>query len=291
MNHNGWIVQYKHSSSIPPSLEDPSGGGGRKQLALPRQAEPTPCDETYPSWQFAFDFFNAHLFGRALPPVLLTLQRKANTCGYFSAKRFGNLAGEFAHEIALNPEWFAITSLQEVCQTLVHEMVHLWQHVHGKVPRGRYHDRQWADKMESLGLMPSHTGQPGGKRTGDCMADYIIPGGRFHRALQELVVEHGFAITWFDRSPPGGLANPRPSELLSMDAPALALTLPLTATQAPIEQGLKVERKDLRQAVKLTDSSNRVKFTCPRCKANAWGKPSLRIACLNPECEGAAFEG
>jgi ribosomal protein L37AE/L43A len=76
-----------------------------------------------------------------------------------------------------------------------------------------------------------------------------------------------------------------------MDAPALALTLPLTATQAPIEQGLKVERKDLRQAIKLTDSSNRVKFTCPRCKANAWGKPSLRIACLNPECEGAAFEG
>lgn len=30
----------------------------------------------------------------------------------------------------------------------------------------------------------------------------------------------------------------------------------------------------------LTNRSNRVKFTCPVCKSNAWGKPSLRLRCL-----------
>ena len=131
----------------------------------------TPSDETYPPFQLAFDVFNRELFDGSLPPVLLTLQRRANTCGYLSPNRFANRAGAMAHELAMNPEWFAISPLVEVLQTLVHEMAHVWQHVHGTPGRGRFHNTEWADKMESIGLMPSHTGEPGGRRTGDCMSD------------------------------------------------------------------------------------------------------------------------
>lgn len=35
--------------------------------------------------------------------------------------------------------------------TLVQEMVHLWQHHFGKPGRRRYLNKQWADKMDSLG--------------------------------------------------------------------------------------------------------------------------------------------
>lgn len=86
-------------------------------------------------------------------------------------------------------------------QTLVHEMVHQWQAHFGKRGRGRYHNDEWADKMETIGLMPSSTGHPGGKRTGDHMADYAIKGGRFLRACQSLVSDESFRLSWYDRFP------------------------------------------------------------------------------------------
>lgn len=42
--------------------------------------------------------------------------------------------------------------------------------------------------MESLGLMPSATAAPRGKRTGDRMSHYIIEGGPFARAFAEMTV-------------------------------------------------------------------------------------------------------
>lgn len=50
-------------------------------------------------------------------------------------------------------------------------MTHLWQYHFGKPGRRGYHNKEWANKMESIGLMPSSTGQPGGDKTGDKMAE------------------------------------------------------------------------------------------------------------------------
>ena len=38
----------------------------------------------YQGFQTAYDFFNRELFGGSVPQVLVTLQRHANTKGYFS---------------------------------------------------------------------------------------------------------------------------------------------------------------------------------------------------------------
>jgi len=60
--------------------------------------------------------------------------------------------------------------------------------------------------MDAIGLPPSHTGQPGGKRTGQQMSHYIREGGPFDRACAALLAR-GFGITWADRavaSHPGG---------------------------------------------------------------------------------------
>jgi predicted SprT family Zn-dependent metalloprotease len=140
----------------------------------------TPTTETYTELQQAFDHFNAQLFGGKLPPCLMTLQREKNTYGYFSAQRFVRVGEDgMTDEIALNPVYFGIRPLVEIMQTIVHEMAHLWQFHYGTPARRRYHNREWADKMEGIGLMPSNTGEPGGKRLGDSMADYPIKGGRF----------------------------------------------------------------------------------------------------------------
>ena len=105
-----------------------------------------PTQRTYSSLTAAYDFFSRELFGGQLPPCLITVQRHKGAYGYFSGKRFVNVADpeEVTDEIALNPTRFAMRSPEEVLATLVHEMVHLWQHHFGKRPRRSYHDRQWA---------------------------------------------------------------------------------------------------------------------------------------------------
>jgi hypothetical protein len=68
-------------------------------------------------------------------------------------------------------------------------MVHLEQHHFGKASRNGYHNKQWAAWMERIGLMPSNTGEPGGKRTGQRMSHYILPDGAFARAFKARTFE------------------------------------------------------------------------------------------------------
>src|SRR5881398_518561 len=121
----------------------------------------------YQGFQRAYDFFNRELFDGSLPQVLVTLQRHANTRGYFSPERFsGRIDTAAVHELALNPDSFTGRTDEMILSTLAHEMAHVWQQTHGKPPRKSYHDRQWASKMREIGLQPTSTGEPGGKETG-----------------------------------------------------------------------------------------------------------------------------
>ena len=141
----------------------------------------------YGGLQKAFDQFNKELFEGSLPDVFITYQRKAHSAGYFAPDRFSGRIGQSGkHELALNPDGFPDHSDQQICQTLVHEMTHVWQH-HAGTPSGRgYHNKEWAAKMKSIGLQPSSTGMVGGKETGQRMSDYSIPNGPFVRAYAKL---------------------------------------------------------------------------------------------------------
>ena len=141
----------------------------------------------YSGLQEAFDHFNAALFEGSLPDVFITYQRKAHSFGYFAADRFsGRIDKAGNHELALNPDGFINQTDQQVCQTLVHEMTHVWQHVHGKPAARGYHNKEWAAKMKSIGLQPSSTGMVDGKETGQKMMDYIIPDGAFTQTYATL---------------------------------------------------------------------------------------------------------
>ena len=159
----------------------------------------TPTEQAYSELQHAYDVFNTRLFAGQLPPCLITMQRKNRTYGYFSGARWNDQAGAVTDEIALNPAHFATRSTEEVLSTLAHEMVHLWQHHCGTPSRSTYHNREWAAKMDAIGLCPSHTGAPGGKRTGQHMGHYVVAGGPFAQACTDLLAE-GFVISWRDRA-------------------------------------------------------------------------------------------
>lgn len=201
-----------------------------------------PTQETYLTLQTAYECFNKELFGGALPECLITLQRKEKRVyGYFWGQRFEELGGEQkTDELAMNPQHFKQRTIEQVLSTLAHEMAHQWQSHCGTPSRKAYHNHQWAEKMESIGLMPSDTGQPGGKKTGQHMTHYIIPGGLFERVCAALLFD-GFHLAW--------------GEIVA-----------------------EIEDDKVKKGVGK-GKTTRVRFTCPACGANAWGKPMLKLIC------------
>lgn len=144
----------------------------------------------------AFDWFNERLFDGRLPPCLVTLQRRGLARGYFRRRAFtARRGGRRTDEIALNPDTFNGRTDREVMSTLVHEMVHQWQAYNGRPGRRGYHNREWAAKMEAVGLCPSTTGRPGGARTGESVSHYVVGGGPFDVAWGELS-RTGFRLDW-----------------------------------------------------------------------------------------------
>jgi predicted SprT family Zn-dependent metalloprotease len=135
--------------------------------------------EIYEALHSAYEHFNRTLFEAMLPPCIIVLHRKRGAFGYYCPDRFESRDGEKRlDEIALNPEGLKREEIKSI-STLVHEMAHLWQFTYGTPSRKGYHNKQWGDFMESIGLMPSDTAEPGGRRTGQKVSHYIIPNGAY----------------------------------------------------------------------------------------------------------------
>lgn len=245
-----------------------------------------PTSQAYTELQIAYDFFNEHLFENQLPQCLITMQRQKSTFGYFSRNRFVNRhSKKQLDEIAMNPSYFSIRTIPEVLSTLVHEMVHLWQLHYGKSGRRGYHNKEWGTKMEEIGLCPSNTGREGGKRTGEQMDHYIIEGGQFDKVCEELVTKE-FTLTWLDRYPP------RPPRDDSLALPEFKI---LTGSDEynPEEEMTPPEGEDapiVAPPSEPINTTNRVKYRCPSCRAQVWGKPKLHIICGQKGCNKADFE-
>ncbi len=238
-----------------------------------------PTTEFYELLNQAYQHFNNRLFEDQLPWCMLTLQRSRNTMGYFSPERWVDGKGYKAHEIALNPAYFARHRVIDVLQTLVHEQSHLWQHLHGRHrSRSGYHNREWADKMESIGLVPSSTGEVGGSRTGQSMSDYPKPGGRFLEACMALC-QGEYQLKWIDTEParqPSSqprLKNEDNEALVELLEQAPALLQPVTTSDANGEINWEPAEK--------TKALSKSKYTCVKCHVNVWGKPALNILCGN----------
>ena len=172
-------------------------------------------------------------------------KRHGRSYGFFCGGRFARTDGLECDEIAMNPMYFRNRPLAETLATLVHEMVHLWQHRHGTPGRGGYHNRQWAETMKRIGLYPSDTTAPGGKETGDRVSHYIMEAGRFAEAMAGLE-RRGFTIPW--------------SEVLVIQVQDVP-SGPDAAAPPP-------------------KSGKRIRYTCPHCGLNAWAMHGAELACL-----------
>jgi predicted SprT family Zn-dependent metalloprotease len=215
-----------------------------------------PTNAQFDAYRAMWTYFNTELFGGTLGHVILNFSRRARSLGFFAPERWTD-GNQTTHEISLNPTYLTRANAKDSASTLVHEMAHLWRYEQPEKPRGGYHDTEWADKMVEIGLMPSDTAAPGGARTGYKMSHYIIPGGRFERAFDAMPA--ACQLPW----------------TIGIDEDALAGK---KGTQAKKEAKEKEEEKAKQAARKV-----KVKYSCPCCAANVWGKAGMNVRC--GECD------
>lgn len=209
----------------------------------------SPTQRQFATLQKWFDHLNSTLFERELKPCLLNLSRirgRGLARGFFAPKRWESVleASELFYEISLTPDTLHGRTEREVASTLAHEMVHLWQEQFGRPGRRGYHNREWASKMMAIGLIPTSTGAPGGRMIGERVTHYILEGGAFARAWEQL--EDG------DK-------------------------LPFTCTEGkPVAIPVVTSTKIVPEA---RPKRNKVKYTCSCCETNVWGKAGLSLVC------------
>jgi predicted SprT family Zn-dependent metalloprotease len=216
----------------------------------------TPTLEQMTAYQQAFDYFNEQLFGNHLPQVILNFSRSgSHTIAFYAPKRWQQdekiVDQKALDEISLNPKYLGM-SMEEIMSSLVHEMVHLWQFALGHPSRRSYHNREWAMKMKEVGLQPD---DGTGKETGQNVSHRIMEGGLFQKAFQAMPESHSLPWRVFvegdeERGGEGtGEAGKQPGE----------------------EPTAKPKSK----------SGKRLKYSCPSCDTNIWGKEGLRIGCID----------
>jgi hypothetical protein len=234
----------------------------------------SPTASFYSALQSAFDHFNTELFEGKLPHCLITLRSASRVYGYHHAGRFISLNGDQIDELGLHPGFFTLRPVESVLSTLVHEMVHHWQEHFGKPSPSNAHNQEWAVKMQSLGLMPSDTGLPGGKRTGRSLSHYILPDGKFLASCRKLL-EGGFVIPWLDRHLP---AAPESQVEVVQKLKAAGVEYEVSAPPVfKLPQEIKGMAAVFRPAPRR--ASTRAVLVCPKCGSKAWAAPETKIIC------------
>lgn len=156
-----------------------------------------PTTEQFLNYQKAYDYFNEYLFGGELKPCLLNFSRKNKVYGFFARERwFNEENNEYTHEISLNPD-ILDRPLDHTFATLVHEMCHQWHYDYGEKPsKIGYHNKEWANKMLEVGLIPD---DGTGKMTGYRVSHRIDENGMFKRAFENM--PNDIKLVWKSSSP------------------------------------------------------------------------------------------
>jgi predicted SprT family Zn-dependent metalloprotease len=235
----------------------------------------------YKELQDAFDYYNKELFGNTLPKCVITIRKKPNAFGYFHPNRFqvkGDTA-EYGHELALNPEYFNIRDIMLSMVTLVHEMVHLWEYIKGAYGRNGYHNKIWAEEMKKIGLIPSDTGEPGGKEVGQHVSHYIDPNGAFIQKTRQLIAS-GYTLNWYEvTDKPVQYFNQKDIDTRIERVGENSYEIDKTAV---VKGKLVKKTADNTYALIMEPeekkrSGVRVKYSCACC--SVWGKEGLVLKC------------
>ena len=190
-----------------------------------------------------FDLLNAEFFESALSRPTITIQSTPKAYGHFSLREdtwVSKIGG--THEINIGAGTLA-RPIEEVAATLLHEMVHYHNYLHGvqDCSRGNtYHNRKFKDAAEERGLIVTHSDKYGWSHTS--------PSDR----LLEFIMDNDLTDILLNRNEFGGFR------------------ITGTGTHSGVTIGGEVPRK----------SSSR-KYVCPCCGMSVRATKMVNVACLD----------
>ena len=129
-----------------------------------------------------FDLLNEEFFESELSRPTITIQSTPRAYGHFSLRNDAWVSKLGAtHEINLGAGTLA-RPIEDVVATLLHEMVHYYNHVNGIKDTSRgytYHNRRFKDAAEARGLLVSHSDTYGWSHTepGEALLDFVLANG------------------------------------------------------------------------------------------------------------------
>ena len=191
-----------------------------------------------------FDILNEEFFESELSRPTITIQSTPKAYGHFSLREdtwVSKIGG--THEINIGAGTLA-RPIEEVAATLLHEMVHYYNHVNGiqDCSRGNtYHNRKFKDAAEAPGLIVTHSDKYGWSHTS--------PSDR----LLELIMANDLTDIILTRNEFGGFR----------------ITGTGTPSGTPTVAGLPPR----------TSSSR--KYMCPCCGMSVRATKAVNVACLD----------
>lgn len=242
---------------------------GKGKTTVIKTANDPASIEFHRDLQRAYDWFNKRLFEDRLPGCFWTTIQKRSVLAHYKAKAWvqGRGGNGVRDEIMINPDYLPIIGLHDFLSSIVHEQVHQWQLHFGTVSRSGYHNEEFATEMERVGLQPSHTGEEGGRRTGQHMDHYIVPDGDFDVAMRTLESE-GFELSWT------GSVHRLHGVGTEYIAPIKGKDF-ISSVASLVGEGGGIGTKPVKK------KSTRAKFVCPvdGCKESAMAKHSAKLMC------------
>jgi predicted SprT family Zn-dependent metalloprotease len=161
--------------------------------------------------------------------------------------------------LAINPDYLN-RKLKDILGTVCHELCHVYENAFIHIPRGGYHDKQWAELMTECGLEPKYL------NTSKTAVDHkIIKGGAFEDFVKTFTEKYGedfFNIVSYS------------SELQKKTRKALGIKDDEDDDEPKADNADKPIKKYNR---------NKIKYICKGCQMKVWGKSGLSIHCN--ECD------
>ena len=198
-----------------------------------------------------FDLLNAEFFENALSRPTITIQSTPRAYGHFTLNDdtwVSTIGG--SHEINIGAGTLA-RPIEEVCATLLHEMVHYYNYIMGiqDCSRGNtYHNRRFKQAAEQRGLIVTHSETHGWSHTSpsDHLLDFVIDNG-----LTDILLNRNDGAGFF---------------------------IGKTGTHSGSAE----------IGVKPTKTSSTRKYICPICGMSVRATKTVRIACI--DCDEQMIE-
>lgn len=189
-----------------------------------------------------FDMLNDEFFENALSRPTITIQSTPKAYGHFSLREdtWVSKSGG-THEINIGAGTLG-RPIENVCATLLHEMVHYWNYENGVQDcsrGGTYHNRRFRDAASARGLIVEHSEKYGWSHTSpaDELLDFVL-----RNELTDILIT---------RNELGGFG------------------MPGTGTHSGTRAVTPVKRSSTR------------KYICPECGMSVRATRSVNIACLD----------